>query len=193
MNSIIQQINEWEETISVIKQDKNFSNEINKIIGKIVVCFRNGNKVLFCGNGGSAAEAQHLAAELSGKFKLNRKALPAEACHLNLSFLTAVSNDYDFSRTYERYIEAFGKQGDVIIGLTTSGNSENLIKAFKIAQEINLTTIALTGENGGQIRAHADYLVNIPSKNVPRIQEAHLLIGHIICEAVEKEIFGNAG
>lgn len=190
-NTFEQQLTESGKVLNQITENKDIQKTTLRVIQKIIDCFASGNKVLFCGNGGSAAEAQHLAAELSGKFKMNRRPLPAEACHLNLSFLTAVSNDYDFSKTYERYLEAFGKKGDVIIGLTTSGNSENIVKAFKAGTALGLTTVALTGNSGGNIKEYSDFLINVPSDNVPRIQEMHLLIGHIICETVEKEIFGN--
>ena len=153
--------------------------------------FKSGNKTFFCGNGGSASEAQHLAAELSGKFKIDRRPLPAEACHINPSFITAVSNDYSFERSYERYIEAFGNKGDILFGLSTSGNSENVLRAFKKAREIGITTIALTGKSGGKLKDFANLLLAVPSENVPRIQEIHLLIGHIICETIEKELFAN--
>lgn len=161
--------------------------EISEVI---TGAYRAGKKTIFCGNGGSAAEAQHLAAELSGKFKIERNPIPAEACHVNSSFVTAVSNDYDFTKVYARYIEAFCKKGDILIGLSTSGESENVINAFIKAKKTGLITIALTGKEGGKLADYADYLIKIPSKNVPRIQEAHLLIGHIICEKVENELFG---
>lgn len=191
MNEIVSQLNSLKNIIAEVSENKNFANTISEVISIIVKAFNDKNKILFCGNGGSAAEAQHLAAELSGKFKLDRKALPAEACHLNPSFLTAVSNDYSFAKTYERHIEAFGKKGDILIGLTTSGNSENIINAFQKANETGITTVALTGMDGGKITNHSDFIICVPSNNVPRIQEVHLLIGHIICEAVEKAIFGD--
>jgi D-sedoheptulose 7-phosphate isomerase len=157
----------------------------------LVNAFKLGNKAIFCGNGGSAAEAQHLAAELSGRFFLNRPPLPAEACHVNTSFITGVTNDYSFEKSYARYIEAFGKPGDVIIGLSTSGNSQNIINAFIQAKQMGIKTIALTGKSGGLLAPLSELVINIPSENIQRIQETHLLIGHIICEKVEKELFGN--
>lgn len=162
---------------------------INSCIHKIVLSFKNGNKVLFCGNGGSAADAQHLAAEFSGRFYTDRKALPAEALHCNTSYLTAVGNDYSFDVIYSRLIEGIGQPGDVLIGLSTSGNSKNIIKAFETAKEKGMVTIGFTGMTGGQLKPVSDYLINIPSTDTPRIQESHILIGHIICQLVEEKIF----
>ena len=162
---------------------------INSCIHKIVTAFRNGNKVLFCGNGGSAADAQHLAAEFSGRFYTDRKALPAEALHCNTSYLTAVGNDYSFDVIYSRLIDGIGQHGDVLIGLSTSGNSKNIIKAFETAKEKGMVTIGFTGMTGGQLKSVSDYLINVPSTDTPRIQESHILIGHIICQLVEEKIF----
>ena len=162
---------------------------INSCIHKIVTAFKNGNKVLFCGNGGSAADAQHLAAEFSGRFYTDRKALPAEALHCNTSYLTAVGNDYSFDVIYSRLIDGIGQHGDVLIGLSTSGNSKNIIKAFETAKEKGMVTIGFTGMTGGQLKSVSDYLINVPSTDTPRIQESHILIGHIICQLVEEKIF----
>ena len=162
---------------------------INSCIHKIVTAFRSGNKVLFCGNGGSAADAQHLAAEFSGRFYTDRKALPAEALHCNTSYLTAVANDYSFDVIYSRLIDGIGQHGDVLIGLSTSGNSKNIIKAFETAKEKGMVTIGFTGLTGGQLKSVSDYLINVPSADTPRIQESHILIGHIICQLVEEKIF----
>ena len=191
MNPIQQNISENHEINALILSDQNFQNTIEKIIQETVKCFRSGNRAFFCGNGGSASEAQHLAAELSGKFKIDRKPLPAEACHINPSFITAVSNDYSFERSYERYIEAFGSKGDILFGLSTSGNSKNIIKAFIKAREIGIVTIAMTGNSGGKLKDLADFHLIVPSENVSRIQEIHLLVGHIICEMVEMELFAD--
>ena len=147
---------------------------------------------MFCGNGGSAADAQHLAAEFSGRFYLDRKALPAEALHCNSSYLTAIANDYSYDLIYSRLLEGIGKKGDVLVGITTSGNSKNIINAFIKAKEIGIQTIALTGETGGELKNHANLLINIPSLDTPRIQECHILIGHIICYLVEKNLFASA-
>lgn len=171
--------------------DESVHQLINDISDVIVQAYRRGMKTIFCGNGGSSAEAQHLAAELSGKFKLDRKPIAAEACHVNSSFVTAVSNDYDFTKVYARYIEAFGNKGDVLIGLSTSGTSPNMVEAFKKARQKELTTVALTGKTGGNLLELSDFNIKVPSVNVARIQEIHLLIGHIICENVERELFAH--
>lgn len=151
--------------------------------------FKEGNKVLFCGNGGSAADAQHLAAELSGRFYLDRAPLFAEALHVNTSYLTAVANDYNFDEVYARLIEGKGQTGDILVGLSTSGNSKNILRAFEQAKAMGMTTIAMTGESGGNLAALADILIKVPSDDTPRIQESHIMIGHVICELVEKALF----
>lgn len=162
---------------------------MEKVVDVIVSAFRNGHRVYFCGNGGSAADAQHLAAEFSGRFYTNRKALPAEALHCNTSYLTAVANDYSYDVVYARLIDGIGQAGDVLIGLSTSGNSANIIKAFEIAKEKNIVTVGFTGISGGQMKALSDYLINIPSSDTPRIQESHIMAGHIICQLVEEKYF----
>jgi D-sedoheptulose 7-phosphate isomerase len=177
------------ETKQQILENELLLQTINSCIHKIVTAFKNGNKVLFCGNGGSAADAQHLAAEFSGRFYTNRKALPAEALHCNTSYLTAVGNDYSFDVIYSRLIDGIGQHGDVLIGLSTSGNSKNIIKAFETAKEKGMVTIGFTGMTGGQLKPVSDYLINVPSTDTPRIQESHILIGHIICQLVEEKIF----
>jgi D-sedoheptulose 7-phosphate isomerase len=172
-----------------IINDADIHEVIEKITEKMIECFRSGNKVMLCGNGGSAAEAQHLAAELSGKFYLDRQPLPAEALHVNSSYITAVANDYSFDKIYSRYISGVGKKGDLLIGLSTSGNSENIVQAFVSARENGITTVSFTGETGGKLKQLSDFIIAVPSKQVPRIQEMHLLIGHIICETVEYKLF----
>lgn len=159
---------------------------------EIVKAFQNGKKVLFCGNGGSAADAQHLAAEFSGRFYTDRDALPAEALHVNTSYLTAVANDYSYDVVYSRIIKGIGKKGDVLVGLSTSGNSANIVKAFEMAKEKEMITIGLTGANGGKMKDLSDYLLNAPSTDTPRIQESHILLGHIICQLVEEQYFNTA-
>jgi D-sedoheptulose 7-phosphate isomerase len=151
---------------------------------------RNGNRVYFCGNGGSAADAQHLAAEFSGRFYTDRDALPAEALHCNTSYLTAVANDYSYDVVYARLIKGVGTTGDVLIGLSTSGNSVNIIKAFEVARDKGIITVGFTGDSGGKMKPLSDYLVNVPSKDTPRIQESHIMLGHIICQLVEEQYFG---
>jgi D-sedoheptulose 7-phosphate isomerase len=158
----------------------------------ITGAFKNGNKVLFCGNGGSAADAQHLAAEFSGRFYTDRDALPAEALHCNTSYMTAVANDYSYDVVYSRMIKGIGNPGDILIGLSTSGNSKNIVEAFKTAKLKNMVTIGLTGQSGGIMKEISDYLLNVPSSDTPRIQESHILLGHIICQLVEEKYFGHA-
>ena len=159
------------------------------IVDVMVDALKKGNYIYFCGNGGSAADAQHLAAELSGRFYTNRHALRAEALHCNTSYLTAVANDYSFDMIYARLIEGIGDAGDILVGLSTSGNSENIIKAFDVARSKNMITIGFTGETGGRMKTISDYLINIPSTDTPRIQESHILIGHVVCQLVEEKYF----
>lgn len=153
-------------------------------------CFRAGGKVYFCGNGGSAADAQHLAAEFSGRFYIDREGLPAEALHCNTSYLTAVANDYSYDIIYSRLIAGLGRPGDVLVGISTSGNSKNILMAFEECRSKGIRTIAFTGATGGSMKDLADVLVNVPSTDTPRIQEAHITAGHIACEMVEQAIFG---
>src|SRR5690606_10626809 len=147
------------------------------------------NKVLFCGNGGSAADAQHLAAEFSGRFYTDRNPLPSEALHCNTSYLTAVANDYGYDQVYSRLLKGLGQKGDVLVGLSTSGNSANIVQAFKQAREMGIHTIGFTGADGGLLREQSHYLINIPSEDTPRIQECHIMVGHIICQLVEEQLF----
>lgn len=163
---------------------------IESVVQVITSAFQQGNAVYFCGNGGSAADAQHLAAEFSGRFYKDRKALPSEALHCNTSYLTAVANDYSYDVIYARLIEGIAKKGDVLIGLSTSGNSANILRAFEKAAELGVITIGMTGASGGKMKGQCDYMINVPSSDTPRIQESHILIGHILCELTEKNIFG---
>jgi len=155
----------------------------------LIQCYQQGGKVLFCGNGGSAADAQHLASELSGKYYYDRPPLFAAALHANTSHLTAVANDYSYADVFSRLTEAMGKQGDVLVGISTSGNSANVVKALATAKEKGMTTVGLTGKSGGEMGPICDCLIKIPSSDTPRIQECHILIGHTVCELVEKELF----
>lgn len=172
-----------------ILKDARLIDTIGKVADLVTSAFKNGNRVYFCGNGGSAADAQHLAAEFSGRFYTDRKALPAEALHCNTSYLTAVANDYGYDVVYARMIDGIGEKGDVLIGLSTSGNSENIIKAFEVAKKKEMINIAFTGETGGKMKELADHLINVPSKDTPRIQESHITIGHIICQMVEESLY----
>jgi D-sedoheptulose 7-phosphate isomerase len=174
----------------LVMEDEHLNRTIDNVVNVVSAAFTTGNKVLFCGNGGSAADAQHLAAEFSGRFYKDRKALPSEALHCNTSYMTAVANDYSYDVIYSRIVEGTMNKGDVLIGLSTSGNSKNIINAFKSAQQLGVITVAFTGETGGEMKGHSDFLINVPSKDTPRIQESHILIGHIICELTEEKLFG---
>jgi D-sedoheptulose 7-phosphate isomerase len=168
-------------------QNDEILNKIDTVVKVIVEAMEKGSRIYFCGNGGSAADAQHLAAELSGRFYLERKALPAEALHTNTSYLTAVANDYSFDVIYARLVEGILNKGDILVGLSTSGNSGNIVKAFEAAKAKGVITIGLTGWSGGIMKELSDYLFNVPSTDTPRIQESHILIGHIICQMVEEQ------
>ncbi len=174
-----------------ILEDKHLQQTVQDVAEAIVNCYKNGGKVLFCGNGGSAADAQHLAAELSGRFYFDRPPLEAEALHVNSSYVTAVANDYSYNEIYSRYVNGVGKKGDVILGLSTSGNSKNVVKALETAKSKGMTTVAFTGEFGGEMKNIAGFLLNVPSNDTPRIQENHIMLGHIICEIVEEKLFGD--
>lgn len=176
---------------SKLLEDSEIHATLEHCVQIIVTAFQNGNKVLFCGNGGSAADAQHLAAEFSGRFYTDRDALPAEALHVNTSYLTAVANDYSYDVVYSRLINGIGKAGDVLVGLSTSGNSKNIVLAFDKAKEKGMTTIGFTGDHGGLMRTNSDFLLAVPSKDTPRIQECHILLGHILCQLVEEQYFQN--
>jgi D-sedoheptulose 7-phosphate isomerase len=171
-------------------EDENLVKQIQTVTEVITKAFQNGNAVYFAGNGGSAADAQHLAAEFSGRFYKDRKALPSDALHCNSSYITAVSNDYSYDVIYARLLEGLAKPGDVLVGISTSGNAANIVKAFEMAKTIGVITIGFTGQKGGLIKDLGDYLINVPSNTTPRIQESHILVGHIICELVEINIFG---
>jgi len=173
-----------------VLNDAALQERLSACVDAIEAAFKNGNKVLFCGNGGSAADAQHLAAEFSGRFYIDREALPAEALHVNTSYITAVANDYSYDVVYSRMIQGIGRKGDVLIGLSTSGNSTNIIKAFETARTKGMITIGFTGETGGKMKELSDWLINVPSTDTPRIQESHILLGHIICQLVEEKYFG---
>lgn len=172
-----------------VLDNKDLHHTVLKSVTALVSAFRNGNKVLFCGNGGSAADAQHLAAEFSGRFYTDREALPAEALHVNTSYITAVANDYSYDVVYSRLVQGIGRKGDVLVGLSTSGNSVNIIKALEVAKTKEMITIGFTGETGGKMKDICDLLINVPSTDTPRIQESHILLGHIICQLVEEEYF----
>jgi len=186
---VIQNIGDSASLKRKLLEDNHIIETVCQVADAIVNCFKNDGKVLFCGNGGSAADSQHLAAELSGRYYYDRPPLSAEALHVNTSYLTAVANDYSYDEVYARLTKAMGKKGDVLIGLSTSGNSANVVNAIKQARESGMKTVGFTGKSGGAMKDVCDYLIPIPSTDTPRIQECHILIGHIICEIVEKTLF----
>ena len=182
-------LNDSFNNLQKIINDKGLTAEIEIVTAKIIQAFNDGNKLLLCGNGGSASDAQHIAAELSGKFIKERKPLYAEALHVNSSYMTAVSNDYGFESTYSRMLEAIGKKGDVLIALSTSGNSENVINAVKMANSLGMLSVGMSGAMGGEIKDLCQHNIIIPSSNTARVQEAHILVGHIFCQIIEEQLF----
>jgi D-sedoheptulose 7-phosphate isomerase len=188
-NEIISRVQESMAVKERILSQPALLENIEKAVDAIVSAYQNKKKVLLAGNGGSAADAQHIAAEFSGRFYFDRPPLPAEALHVNTSFLTAVANDYSYDEVYARMLRASGEKGDVFIGISTSGNSGNIIKAMEVARQKGMFIVAFTGESGGKMKDFCDCLLNVPSTDTPRIQEAHITIGHIICEFVEKRLF----
>ncbi len=172
-----------------IIEDKELIKRILDATKLIVEAYQKSKKLLLCGNGGSAADAQHIAAELSGRFQKDRDPLFAEALHVNTSYLTAVANDYSFDVVYQRLVKSFGGEGDVLMAISTSGNSENIIRAVEEAKKGKMFVVGMTGETGGKMKEMCDVIINVPSKSTARIQEAHIMIGHIICEIVEYELF----
>ncbi len=170
--------------------DEELLKQVTEIVTYCVERFRQDGKLLFCGNGGSAADAQHLAAELSGRFYLDRPGLFAEALHVNSSFLTAMSNDYGYEAVFARMVQVMGRPGDVLFALSTSGNSPNVIEAIQRARKEGLKIVGMTGESGGKMKDLCDWWLPMPSGDTPRIQEGHMLIGHLICQLIEEEVFG---
>lgn len=189
MDTIIRSIEESIITKQNILRNIDMLERIQAVADVMVKALREGKRILWCGNGGSAADAQHLAAELSGRFYYDRPPLNSEAMHCNTSYLTAVANDYGYDLIYSRMIDGACKPGDVLVGISTSGNSTNICNAFRKAKDLGVITVAMTGETGGKMKELADYLLNVPSTDTPRIQESHIMLGHIICEIVEATIF----
>ena len=189
MNRIQESI---EQSIAVKQQilaDSELMQRISDAALLIETSLRAGGKIHFCGNGGSAADAQHLAAELSGRFYFDRPPLNAEALHCNTSYLTAVGNDYGYEYIFARLLRGTAKRGDVLVGISTSGNSRNIIEAYKVCQEMGISIISMTGATGGKMKEFGGLLLNVPSTDTPRIQESHIMLGHIICELVESSMF----
>lgn len=188
-NNIIKTIQESIAVKQALCQDEVLINTIQQVANVITGSLQQGHKILFCGNGGSAADAQHLAAEFSGRFYKDRTPLYAEALHCNTSYLTAVGNDYGYDQVYARILRGIGQPGDVLVGISTSGNSANILEAYKVAKGKGMIVVSMTGHSGGKMKGDSDYLLNVPSSDTPRIQESHITIGHIICEIVEKNLF----
>jgi D-sedoheptulose 7-phosphate isomerase len=181
-----------EDSIAVktaILQEETLISKIDLVAMECVKCYENGGKILLCGNGGSAGDAQHIAAELSGRFMIDRPPLYAEALHVNSSFVTAVSNDYGYEHVFSRMVEAAGRSGDVLIAISTSGNSPIILRAIEKARSQGMVVIGMTGQTGGQMAGMCEILLNVPSKETPRIQESHILIGHILCDLIEQSLF----
>lgn len=163
---------------------------ISEVATKLVDVMRNGKAIYFCGNGGSAADSQHLAAELAGRYLFDRPPLPAHALTVNSSTITAIGNDYGYEVIFSRQLRASATAGDAIIGISTSGNSGNVVEAFRTAKELGVLSIALVGSTGGRMAEVADYCIKVPSVSTPRIQETHIAIGHILCGIIENEMYG---
>ena len=186
-------IEQHNDIVNMLLNDNNILEPINLAVNMIINCVSRDGQILLCGNGGSAADSQHIATEFVSRFYLERKAINAEALTVNTSSLTAISNDYDFSDVFARQVEAKGHEGDILIGLSTSGESINVIKALKTAKERGMRTIVFTGQHYNGVSDISDVVISIPSDCTPRIQEMHIMIGHIICEQVERTLFGECG
>jgi D-sedoheptulose 7-phosphate isomerase len=189
---IQQRIQESIAVKTALLNDKALLGRIETFIATMVEIYRQGGKVLFCGNGGSAGDAQHIAAELSGRFYKNRAPLYAEALHVNSSYLTAVANDYGYNEVFARMVQAAGQKGDMLVAISTSGNSSNILRAVEEGRDKGMYIVGMTGDTGGKMAELCDLLINIPSGDTPRIQESHILVGHILCEAVEAQLFPDA-
>ena len=190
-STIIYSLNELSNILDLIKEDKDFLNEICKIVSTIVDSLKRGNKILFMGNGGSAGDSQHMAAEFICRFIKDRESIPGLSLTTDTSVLTAISNDYGFEKIFSRQIEGLGKKFDTVVAFSTSGNSKNIILGLQKARQLGLNTIGLTGKSGGEMSKYCDHILKVPSFETPRIQELHILIGHIICEATEKKFISN--
>ena len=187
---IYDQISQSMATKQAILESEPLLDAIEVVAKACVAVYRNGKKTMLAGNGGSAADAQHIAAELVGRYGFDRPSIPSLALTTDTSNLTAIGNDYGYDKVFSRQLEGMSQAGDLFIGISTSGNSQNIINAFESAKERGVTTVALVGRDGGKMGAMADYSIVIPSNSTPRIQESHILIGHILCDIIEKELFG---
>jgi D-sedoheptulose 7-phosphate isomerase len=189
-NYIKNQIKDSFETKQAIYENEALLDVITDVAQACVAVYKNGKKTLLAGNGGSAADAQHIAAELVGRYGFDRPSIPSLALTTDTSNLTAIGNDYGYDQVFSRQLAGMGVEGDLFIGISTSGNSQNVINAFEVAKEKGITTVALVGRDGGKMAQMADFAIVVPSNATPRIQESHILIGHIICDIIEKELFG---
>lgn len=192
INDVVEnQIKESIEVKERMLNDKSILSLIEEVSDVIAESYKHGGKLLLCGNGGSAGDAQHIAGEMVARFRIERKALSAIAFNTNSSIVTAIGNDYEYDIIFERQVEAFGKEGDVLISISTSGNSKSVIRAIKKAKEMNIKTLSFLGKDGGECKEISDYSIVVPSNDTPRIQEAHIMVGHIICDIVERRLFGD--
>lgn len=173
-----------------ILENSELMNLVEEVAKKAIEVYKNGNKTLLAGNGGSAADAQHIAGEFVSRFYFDRPGIPSIALTTDTSILTAIGNDYGYEKLFARQVQALGVEGDMFIGISTSGNSANVIEALKVCKEKGIITVGLTGANGGKMAEYCDYCIKVPSTETPRIQESHIMIGHIICSVVEEELFG---
>jgi D-sedoheptulose 7-phosphate isomerase len=186
---IKEQIKQSYETKQKIYNNENLLDSIEFLAKSCVEVYKNGKKTMLAGNGGSAADAQHIAAELVGRYGFDRPSIPSLALTTDTSNLTAIGNDYGYDKVFSRQLEGMGNKGDIFIGISTSGNSQNIINAFESAKTKGITTVAFVGKDGGKMAKMADISLIVPSNDTPRIQESHILIGHILCDIIEKELF----
>lgn len=191
INYIKNEITKSYKTKQAILENQDILDKIELVANKCIELYNNSKKTILAGNGGSAADAQHIAAELVGRYGFDRPSIPSLALTTDTSNLTAIGNDYGYDKVFSRQLEGMGQEGDLFIGISTSGNSANIINAFQSAKNKNITTVALTGRDGGEMAKMADIAIVVPSDSTPRIQESHILIGHIICDIIEKELFSD--
>lgn len=186
---LLEQLEQTSMVIDFIKNDDNLLNVMLEVAAECIKCLGSGGKLLLAGNGGSAADAQHIAGELVSKFAFDRPGLPAIALTTDTSVITAIGNDYGYEKVFERQIQALGNLGDIFFAYSTSGNSKNIVTALREAKKRGLITVGVTGNNEGAMNEFCDYVIKVPSKSTPKIQEGHLVIGHLLCGIIEKNIW----
>lgn len=186
---IKENIKESLESKKKLLEDADFIASVEKVAELCIAAYKNGNKILVCGNGGSASDAQHMVGELVGRYLIERSGIPAVALNANTTVVTALANDYDYNKIFAKQVKALGQGGDILFGISTSGNSSNVNNAFEVAKKMGIKTVGLTGRNGGKMRGNSDYLLNVPSDRTPRIQEMHIMLIHIICGLIEKGLW----